>query len=76
MSIENTVAALNAIEHNDSAISIDYDMWARKWHIHMKLERFVELFDEWHSTEHSDEWIRFSMDVDGIDVFALQRKEA
>ena len=76
MSIKDTVAALNAIEHNDSAISINYDMWARKWSIHMVLERFVELFDSWSTMEHSDEWIRFSMDVDGVEVFALQRKEA
>ena len=73
MSIEHTVKALNAIEPPDSIISLDYDMWKRQWHVHMVLERFVELFDEWHTTDHGESHSKFSVDVDGVDVFALRR---
>ena len=73
MSIKETVAALNAIEHSDSITSIHYDFWLRKWHIHMPLERFVELFDEWSTTKHDKEYERLSVDCAGVEVFALRR---
>ena len=72
MSIKDTVAALNAIEHSDSITSIHYDFWLRKWDIHMRLERFVELFDEWSTTEHCEEYERLSVDCAGVEVFALR----
>jgi len=73
MSIKDTVAALNAIEHNDEITAISYDRWARKWDIHMPLERFVELFDEWSTTEHCEEYEKLSVDCAGVEVFALRR---
>ena len=72
MSIKDTVAALNAIEHSDSITSIHYDFWERKWDIHMPLDRFVELFDEWSTNDHSEEYCKLSVDCAGVEVFALR----